>query len=60
MVKKQLRTVKKSRQTGRLSRAAVRLAVIAVRDGHRAQVGTNGSSRQAMEPLRQIVPNLPG
>jgi hypothetical protein len=60
MVKKHLRTVKKSSQTGRLSRAAVRLAVIAVRDGHRAQVRTSESSRRAMEPLRQIFPALPG
>jgi hypothetical protein len=59
MVKKQLRTVKKSRQTGRLSRAAVRWAVIAVRDGHCAHVRTKGS-RRTMEPLRQVVPTLPG
>jgi hypothetical protein len=33
MAKKELRTVKKSTQTGRLSREAVRSAVITVRDG---------------------------
>jgi hypothetical protein len=33
MAKKELRTVKKSTQTGRLSRDAVRSAVISVRDG---------------------------
>lgn len=45
MPKKQLRTVKKSSQTGRLSRAAVRSAVITVRDGHTPDEGRNGGSR---------------
>jgi len=38
MAKKELRTVKKSNQTGRLNRAAVRAAVIAVRDARLAKL----------------------
>jgi hypothetical protein len=40
MVKKQLRTVKKSNQTGRLDRGAVRSEVILVRDGRSGQNAT--------------------
>lgn len=46
MPKKQLRTVKKSSQTGRLSREAVRSAVITVRDGHSVEGRNGGSGRQ--------------
>lgn len=45
MPKKQLRTVKKSNETGRLSRDAVRSAVISVRDGSPLQTRNSESSR---------------
>lgn len=45
MAKKELRTVKKSSDTGRLNRSAVRSAVITVRDGHTVQGRDKESSR---------------
>lgn len=45
MPKKQLRTVKKANETGRLSREAVRSAVISVRDGSSSQARISESSR---------------
>jgi hypothetical protein len=45
MPKKQLRTVKKSSATGRLSRDAVRSAVISVRDANPSQARTSGGGR---------------
>lgn len=52
MAKKQLRTVKKSSETGRLSRADVRSAVISVRDGRTGpyggrSTGTSGAGRKS-------------
>lgn len=45
MAKKQLRTVKKSSQTGRLNRAEVRSAVITVRDKSTSQFKTTTASK---------------
>jgi hypothetical protein len=50
MAKKQLRTVKKSSQTGRLSRAEVRSAVITVRDGRTGRFVDNGKGDQYKSP----------
>ena len=45
MAKKQLRTVKKSGQTGSLKRAEVRSAVIKVRDNSTGQFKTSGAPK---------------
>ena len=45
MAKKQLRTVKKSGETGRLNRAEVRSAVITVRDKSSGHYKTSGPSK---------------
>jgi hypothetical protein len=50
MEKKELRTVKKSADTGRLSREAVRSAVITVRDGRGP--GTSKGQSSAASPKR--------
>ena len=47
MAKKQLRTVKKSDQTGRLNRAEVRSAVISVRDKVAGELKISGASNPA-------------
>jgi hypothetical protein len=44
MAKKELRTVKKSTQTGELSRDAVRSAVISVRDGRSSGASKHSQS----------------
>ena len=49
MAKKELRTVKKSSQTGRLNRAEVRSAVVAVRDGEIAH-SKSGSTKGSRGP----------
>ncbi len=59
MSKKQLRTVKKSSQTGRLDRAAVRAAVIAARDC-KPEDGVNpGAVPSAYDSTRsRLAPSL--
>ena len=46
MATKQLRTVKKSADTGRLNRAEVRSAVITVRDSSIGQYKSTGASKR--------------
>lgn len=50
MEKKQLRTVKKSSQTGRLNRAEVRSAVITVRDSSTGRYNTRAASKGSRNP----------
>lgn len=50
MEKKQLRTVKKSSQTGRLNRAEVRSAVITVRDSSTRRYNSQGASKATRNP----------
>jgi len=52
VAKKQLRTVKKSNQTGRLNRAEVRSVVIDLRDGRDAEPGVPSASSRRLSARR--------